>query len=245
MESTKTALKTNSDKSSTLGDELSALEVKLSKLGVRQEEIKQMQDQIAHMQAQKQVMVDEKQRANAKMQTDYSDTDAELRSIYDSFKSNHTILVRQIEERTRNLQQIENKCADSEREMQKLAEQIGKLAAQEADYRRKKHELSELANRINSAGAGGGASLNSSQLLTQLQSQYECKKSELDQQKNEARSMDHKFETDLAELRKQESQLNESIRIKGEQMNAAKTKRSVSSQAHSCSQMCSHSADSC
>jgi len=225
LESTKSALKAKSDKSSELGVELSALEVKLSKLGVRQEELKQMQDAIAHMQAQKQVMIEERQRANAKMQTDYSDTDAELRSIYDSFKSNHAALVRQIEERQAQLQQVEADCAKSERDMQKLAETLGKLAAQESDYRRRKAQLTEMANRI--GNAGGAAAVDPARLLTQLQANYASKQSELEQQKAEARALDSKYEADLADLRKQDSQLNEAIRIKTEQMNDAKQKRSA------------------
>jgi DNA repair protein RAD50 len=235
LEGTKKAIKAKAERSEQYGNELAQLEAKLAKLGVRQEEIKQMQDAIAHMQAQKDVMMAERAKAAAKMESDYSDSDAELHSIYASFKANHQQLLRTIEEKTAQLQQLETDCANSERDMAKLNENLGKLAAQEADYRRKKEELRQLALRLASgsgganaaaaaAAAGGGG--DPSQLLVSLQRTFASKQSELEQQRLDARALDSRFEADLHDVRKQESQINEAARIKQEQITTAKRKRS-------------------
>ena len=222
LEQTKSSIKSKASKSETLSEEIKSLENKLAKLGVRQEEIKQIQDGIAAMQAQKEVMLAEKARANAKMQSDYSDTDAELRSIYANFQAGHAGLLRSIEEKSVALRAVESECVKNERDMSKLAESLGRLAAQEADYRRKKQELSELANRLGGAAAGPEPGA----LLSSLQAALHAKQGELEGHKAESRAMDLKFEAEIGELKKQESTIVEGTRIKSEQMTAAKQKRS-------------------
>ena len=160
------------------------------------------------------------------MQSDYSDTDAELRSIYDNFRASHALLLKKIQDKSETLQRLEAECIKSESDMAKLAQTLGKLAAQESDYRKKKLELSELANRLGGAAAAG----DHSQLLSVLQRAFENKKGELEQQKADAHSLDLKFEAEISDLKKQESQLLEGTRIKGEQMTAAKHKRSDNQQ---------------
>ena len=156
------------------------------------------------------------------MKSDYSDTDAELRNIYENFCASHAALIKKIQDKTETLARLESECVKSESDMAKLAQTLGKLAAQEQDYHKKKQELAELANRLGgSAPAGDHVAL-----LSVLQRSFDSKRHELDQQKTDAQALDHKFEVEIADLRKQESSLMEGTRLKSEQMNQAKIKRS-------------------
>lgn len=198
-----------------------ALEEKLARVGLKQDEIRQIQDAIAALQAQKDVMLAEKAKANQRMMTDYSDSDEELRSIYNNFRLTQQQLIQGIEDKAQRLKTIEQECARSEQQMGKLSEDLGKLQAQEADYQRKKQELLELGNRLGGAAAGGSANL-----LQTLDQAFASKRQELQTAKAAAHQLDAKWEAELTSLKEKESRLAADIESKLRTMEQCKQKRS-------------------
>jgi DNA repair protein RAD50 len=235
LEATKQSIAKKTDESDRLGEEVKGLEHKLAKLGVKQEEIRGIQDTIAALQAQKDVMIAEKTKANQRMITDYSDTDEELKGIYHNFRQTQVQLLKSIEEKAAKQKQLEAECVQSEAQMGKLSEDLGKLQAQEQDYKRKKQELLELANRL-----GGGAVANGghSKLLGVLESSFANKKAELQTAKSDAQKLDSKWESELTALKKEESSMVEQAKMKTQQMDACKSKRSAQHDALAATPAC-------
>ena len=221
----KSAIAKKASDSDRLGEELKSIEQKLSKLGVKQEEIKQVQEQISTLNAQKDVMMAEKAKANKNMTTDYSDTDEELKAIYENFRQTHIQLLKQIEERTVKVKQLEADCLRSESHMSQLSEKIGRLAAQENDYRNNKKMLTELAAKFGETlSSEGGGYLA---ILERLQAAVKNKQAELSAAKQSALSLDQKNEELIANLKSEENKILEQIKLKTTQMEQAKAKRSV------------------
>jgi len=208
----------------SLTESINQLESRLAKLGAKQAEIKVVQESIQSLMAAKTVMEAEKAKSSQRMVTEYSDPDDELQSIYQTFKMTHQNLLKGIEEKQAMLRSKEAESANSEREMSKLSEQLGKLAAQESDYRTKKQNLIDLATRL-----GGDAATSSGHqaLLTRLQSSFQAKQNELAAHRADMRNLDAKFESDIARLQKEESSLDEAMRIKNEQLTTCRNKRAA------------------
>jgi DNA repair exonuclease SbcCD ATPase subunit len=233
LEKTQNSIKTKTERSDKISEDIKSWEGKLASLGAKQDEIKGLQESITALRAQRDLMAQESKAANQRMLTDYSDTDEELKSIYTNFKQQHLQLVRAIEEKQNALKQLEEQLMQSEKEMGKLNEQIGKLQAQEAEYKKKKSELVELGNRLGSGGAAvpvlavsPGGSSHHGGLLHHLQTAFQNKQAELAQQKSDSQALDTKFEAELSAQKKEESAMNEAVRLKTEQMRSCKAKRS-------------------
>lgn len=232
LEAAKSSIAAKASESDRVGEEVKSIESRLVKLGAKQEEIRRIQDALAGLQAQKDVLVSEKNRANSRMLTDYSDTDEELKAIYDNFRQTQARLVQTIEEKAASLKQLEAECVRSEASMGKLSEDLGKLSAQEAEYRRKKQELTELAARLNSSSSSssptvGGSTVGHAHLLASLELSFQSKQSDLQSAKEDAQSTDTKFEAGLSALKREESAITEQVKIKTAQMEKCRAKRSV------------------
>lgn len=199
-----------------------AIEEKLARLGAKQDEIRAIQESIAALQAQKDVMIQEKTKANQRMITDYSDSDEELRSIYHNFRLTQQQLLKGIEDKANKLKVLEQECARAEDQLGKLSQDLGKLQAQETDYQRKKQELLELGNRL-----GGAAGAGHSQLLQTLEQAFASKRKELQTAKAAAQQLDAKWEAELTSLKERESRVATEIDSKLKLMEQCKSKRSV------------------
>ena len=160
--------------------------------------------------------------ANQRMITDYSDSDEELRSIYNNFRLTQQQLLKGIEEKALKLRSLEQECARAEDQLGKLSQDLGKLQAQETDYQRKKQELLELGNRL-----GGVAGAGHSQLLQTLEQTFASKRKDLQTAKAAAQQLDAKWEAELTSLKEKESRVATEIDSKLKLMEQCKSKRPV------------------
>jgi chromosome segregation ATPase len=224
LERTKESIKEQTTRSDAATAEIKTLEAQLAKLGAKQEEIKKIQDTITSMNAQKDIMHAEKAKANAKMVTDYSDTDAELKNIYKDFRASHSQLLKSIEEKVTTLKNLEAECVRTEQTMAKLNSDLGRLAAQEIEFNKKRRELEECSANLRHTN-GAAAAGSPAEVLAALQSAHAAKQQELHASKAAAQSVDARFETDIADLKREESIIAEQYRTKRQQLEEARAKR--------------------